>query len=435
MQAEMFWALLTTLLPLTTAFQWTESLTNNTVMTVCSAGDIHLPWNFTLSLDDRIEDIKWIYHAENGSEELIAVYVAGQFAPMPPFSGRVRWTGQGGIVVSKAAVAESGNYTIMVSIADNTHTLVAFSRTVSVKVTSPPTAENGELHARQLFDAIYDNTTGQWVVQLTCGVFTDRGHPAVHVVWTSPGGKTVDSSSENNGTYRLLLPNPPSGGNYTCSVLPPSPAIRCLPPGSPLREGATVTVNEVKASFTLLEARQRETEARQQNMLMQMESANTRLQAELDSVKRQNSLLQKTTASLEARLATATLRVSFHAMLASTFTGIGTLKPFTVITNDGGAFNGTSGIFTAPRNGTFFFLASAGTDRSDNVVWMSLQKDGQAVSVAFTRQSSVYQTMGSVHATLDLTAGQCIWVQSDEAQGYCSNHSTSFTGFLIRADD
>ncbi|KAK7090463.1 hypothetical protein V1264_010256 [Littorina saxatilis] len=376
-------------------------------MTVCSASDIHLPWNFTLSPDERIEDIKWNYQAEDGSEKLIAVYLSGVFGPMPAFSGRVQWTGQGGIVVSQA---QSGHYTVVVRIGDAAHPLVTFSKSVSVQVADPPTAESGKLHVLQRSDAELDSTTRQWRVQLTCGVFTALGHPAVDVVWTTPDGHTVESSSEHNGTFRLLLPNPPSGGNYTCTLPSLSPATRCLPPLSPLLEGATVIVDEVKVSVILLEVRQRETEAR------------------LEAV-------QSETAILQARLATARLRVSFHATLTSDFTSSGTLNPFTVITDEGDAFNGTSGVFTAPWNGTYFFVASAGTWASDKWVNMWLERDGVGVSQAITQQYSSYYAMGSVQATLYLAQDQQVWLRSDDASGYYYAGTTSFTGFLVRADD
>ncbi|KAK7093364.1 uncharacterized protein [Littorina saxatilis] len=467
----MFWVLLTTLLSLTTALQWTDSLTNNTVMTVCSASDIHLPWNFTLSPDERIEDIKWIYRAEDGSDELIAIFAAGQIITTPAYTGRVQWTGQGGIVVSQA---ESGNYSVVVSTGDTALPLARFFKTVSVQVTDPPIVESGKLHVLQK-SVVYDNTTGQWRLVVTCGDFTFLGHPRVHVIWTTPDGHTVESSSEHNGTFRLLLPNPPSGGNYTCSLPPLSPATRCLPPLSPLLEGATVTVDEVKVSFALLEARQgetearleakqretearleakqretearleakqretearlearlRETEAKEQNM----SSENARLQAELDAVKKENDQQNNTTETLKARLATATVRVSFHAMLTSDFTSSGPLTPFTVITNEGNDFSCATGIFIAPRKGTYFFAASAGTDSSDKYMDMFLLKDGVAVSRALARQYSGYHTMGSVQATLYLTAGQRVWLHSGRSDSYYFSAFTSFTGFLLLADD
>ncbi|XP_070173782.1 complement C1q tumor necrosis factor-related protein 3-like [Littorina saxatilis] len=138
---------------------------------------------------------------------------------------------------------------------------------------------------------------------------------------------------------------------------------------------------------------------------------------------------------MSAFKATATLRVSFHARLTASFTGTGTLSPFTVITNEGDAFNGTTGTFTAPRNGTYFFAASAGTESNDQWVVMHLQKDGVDVSRAYTGQYSGYHTMGSVQATLYLTAGQRVWLHSDSPSSYYHPSFTSFTGFLIHADD
>ncbi|XP_070173688.1 uncharacterized protein [Littorina saxatilis] len=435
----MFGVLLSTLLPLTTALQWTDSLTNNTLMSFCSASEIHLPWNFTLSPDERIEDIKWIYRAEpDGSDILIAVYVAGQFGPMPAFSGRVQWTGQGGIVVSQA---QSGLYTVVVHTGDAAHPLVTFSKTVSLQVAEPPTAESGKLHVLQMSDAVVDNTTGQWRVQLTCGVFTALGLPAVHVVWTTPDGHTVESSSEHNGTFRLLLPNPPSGGNYTCTLPPLSPATRCLPPLSPLLEGATVTVDEGKVSFTLLEARQRETEARQRETEARQNETEAKQQEMQRKLGAENEQLRKDVGELQSRLnatsatATATLRVSFSAQLSAAFTSIGTIQPFYIVTNEGNAFNGTTGFFTAPRNGTYFFVASAQTQSSDSMVYMFLMKNDVGVSGAITRQYGDYHAMGSVQATLHLTAGQRVSLKNVDRNGEYAINTTSFTGFLVRADD
>lgn len=100
----------------------------------CSGSDIQLPWNFSLSHGERVEDIKWIYQAEGRADELIAVLVAGTFNPTPAFSGRVQWTGAAGIMVSKAGLLESGNYTVMVSIEYPGQRLVRIQRTASVQV-------------------------------------------------------------------------------------------------------------------------------------------------------------------------------------------------------------------------------------------------------------------------------------------------------------
>nr|KAG5693586.1 hypothetical protein BaRGS_011711 [Batillaria attramentaria] len=53
-----------------------------------------------------------------------------------------------------------------------------------------------------------------------------------------------------------MLPNPVSGGNYTCRIDPDSPAASCLPKDDPALERATVHVDEVTERLSLIEAQQ-----------------------------------------------------------------------------------------------------------------------------------------------------------------------------------
>lgn len=73
------------------------------------------------------------------------------------------------------------------------------------------------------------------------------------------------SSSYADGVFTLLLPNPASGGCYTCRVPPDSPATACLGSDSPLRAAQSVSVDKVEARLTLLEA---------ENKLLKEENAN-----------------------------------------------------------------------------------------------------------------------------------------------------------------
>ncbi|XP_070175906.1 complement C1q-like protein 4, partial [Littorina saxatilis] len=246
--------------------------------------------------------------------------------------------------------------------------------------------------------------------------------------YQTPDGQTLESSGEENGTFHLLLPNPPSGGNYTCTLPPLSPASRCLPPLSPLLEGATVHVDQVKVSFTLLEARQKETEDRQRDTGTRQQETQRKLVAD-------NEQLKKDVTDLQARLGTAKLRISFHATLALDFTGSGPIQPFDVVTNEGDAFNDTSGVFTAPRNGTYFFAASAATKSPDKWIYVHLMKnDNVNVARAITKQYADNHTMGSMHATLYLVAGERVWLKNLQPDGEYVFFTTSFTGFLVSAD-
>nr|KAG5694022.1 hypothetical protein BaRGS_002476 [Batillaria attramentaria] len=49
------------------------------------------------------------------------------------------------------------------------------------------------------------------------------------VLEKTPSGSNVSTSNRQGDEFSLLLPNPVSGGNYTCHAGPDSPAARCLP--------------------------------------------------------------------------------------------------------------------------------------------------------------------------------------------------------------
>ena len=49
---------------------------------------------------------------------------------------------------------------------------------------APPVSSDGQLHVTMSPEAVYDNRTQQWGVQLKCGPLSSPGHPAVAVTWT-----------------------------------------------------------------------------------------------------------------------------------------------------------------------------------------------------------------------------------------------------------
>jgi hypothetical protein len=110
----------------------------------------------------------------------------------------------------------------------------------------------------------------------------------------APEGNRLFSSSEDNDTFYLRLPNPPSGGNYTCRLPPFEPATSCLPQNSPLRdpEGASIAVDEVKASFSILAAEMAEQKTSFESRLNVLENQNADLVNELNQTKNDLAALE-----------------------------------------------------------------------------------------------------------------------------------------------
>ena len=131
----------------------------------------------------------------------------------------------------------------------------------------------------------------------------------------------------------------------------------------------------------------------------------------------------------------ATVRVSFHARLTSTLVNfMGRLQPFTITNNEGDAFNGSTGIFTAPVNGTYFFAGSSTSYSNDKYVYMWLYKEGTGVSWAYSRSDADSYSSATCHATMHLTEGERVWLQSTSSSSQYYGSPTSFTGFLINID-
>ena len=46
-----------------------------------------------------------------------------------------------------------------------------------------PKTYKGNLEVTEEAEPVYDESSGQWHVQLTCGNFSDKGHPHIDVIW------------------------------------------------------------------------------------------------------------------------------------------------------------------------------------------------------------------------------------------------------------
>jgi hypothetical protein len=102
----------------------------------------------------------------------------------------------------------------------------------------------------------------------------------------------------------------------------------------------------------------------------------------------------------------------------------------------------TSGIFTAPRPGIYYF-SFAGTARlkSELLVWFwsSLYLNGNRIGSSYIEEDNYplyqYNTV-TLQSTLNLKKGDQLWVQISKANSDSylvdtSEHFTHFTGFML----
>nr|KAG5701279.1 hypothetical protein BaRGS_020641 [Batillaria attramentaria] len=154
--------------------------------------------------------------------------------------------------------------------------------------------------------------------------------------------------------------------------------------------GAVSSVEGVLARLNLLEAHQ-------QDLLMQ----NTELKTELATQKTELAQQKAETAQLKDQLEQAEFGnltqgsaspppVSFHASLSRT-AHVPAHYPIIldhVYNNEGDAYSPANGSFTVPFNGTYFFIASTGTENARNQdAWMRLVVDHEFVGYTIPRHS------------------------------------------------
>ena len=128
--------------------------------------------------------------------------------------------------------------------------------------------------------------------------------------------------------------------------------------------------------------------------------------------------------------------VYFHVQRNSTYTLNGTTIPFQIERmNVGGGRNITSGIFTAPKSGIYFFAFIAIKDWLVDVV---LDVDLYHNSNSITRADGTHVQgllTATLSSTLSLKSGDRISLQLTTGQLYdASIHHTNFNGMLLQEE-
>ncbi|XP_055999785.1 complement C1q-like protein 3 isoform X2 [Ostrea edulis] len=127
--------------------------------------------------------------------------------------------------------------------------------------------------------------------------------------------------------------------------------------------------------------------------------------------------------------------VAFTALLskATTVTAHAVVKYHHVLTNWGGAYQPTTGVFTAPYNGLYSFSCSL-MSHPENHVHLGIMKSDIGLSVVFSNAKTYPQSSQTLQ--LLLNKGDKIWIRNNNGRA-SSIHDRSvsnynvFSGFLI----
>ena len=139
--------------------------------------------------------------------------------------------------------------------------------------------------------------------------------------------------------------------------------------------------------------------------------------------------------------------VHFYVQRNSSFSEKGTPIPFDLmLLNEGNAMNLSSGIFTAPRTGIYFFsftgLAEFPTSSSSSYLRIGLYLNRNKIESGVIEEGNTLNGQNeqvTLQSTLNLKKGDQIWVEIDYSHTAVylienSDHHTHFTGFMLEEE-
>ncbi|KAK7090637.1 hypothetical protein V1264_010405 [Littorina saxatilis] len=241
------------------AYQWDGGPEDKAKIKACVGGSASFAWSFVTGLGETMLGRDWWFQApgkDKGTQ--IASYIGKHFYATD--NTRVDFLPNAGLSLRFARPQDSGNYSVQVKLQQANSSLASVWRTVTLSVTDRPLATQDDALRLTLSNAVRDDVTEDWTLQLHCGQFVDLGHPPVDVVWKTPSGEVRNSSYRDNGTFVLSLSSPVQGGSYSCHLPPSAPAARCLTATSLRKAAAQLYVGNKDVRLSFLEARQREIE-------------------------------------------------------------------------------------------------------------------------------------------------------------------------------
>ncbi|KAK7495127.1 hypothetical protein BaRGS_00013537 [Batillaria attramentaria] len=156
--------------------------------------------------------------------------------------------------------------------------------------------EGVRLSVEMLPTTAVDSVTGDHHARLACGRFLSDGEPAVSAIWESPSGERLKSTEYSGGQFILNLPNPATGGRYTCHVHVPKSA-KCVNNTGAMPDNGNVLVDGTELRFIVLEAENRQLKAELRGHRLETNTSQASLAQQL------NSQLEDMGSDLTSRLA------------------------------------------------------------------------------------------------------------------------------------
>ena len=129
-----------------------------------------------------------------------------------------------------------------------------------------------------------------------------------------------------------------------------------------------------------------------------------------------------------------TTPIAFTAELEAdlTTTSKTTLVTNSVITNIGGGYDNTTGVFTAPVSGTYAFMATAATvSQNGKRLRVDMKHKNQIIAFMFAKNGFSC----SCHAVVQLAVGQKVLLETYEEEcTFSGGGRTGFSGMLLQPD-
>ena len=127
--------------------------------------------------------------------------------------------------------------------------------------------------------------------------------------------------------------------------------------------------------------------------------------------------------------------VYFHVQRNETYTFNGTTIPFQLERlNVGGGMNITSGIFTVPKSGIYFFSFNGMKTSTANTLYVDLYHNSNRITLAFGTGEVGYFTV-TLSSTINLKSGDQISLRLIQGQLFDNGqHFTNFNGMLLQEE-